>query len=97
MPRGGRLAVRTWQEQTWACLTIEDSGQGMTREVRERIFDPFFTTKEHGTGLGLSVVQQVVASFGGSIEVRSEPGKGSRFEVRLPLVHSSGPETSATV
>jgi PAS domain S-box-containing protein len=66
-------------------LSVEDSGNGMTDEVRGRIFEPFFSTRDGGTGLGLAVVQQIVESYGGSIEVHSRPGEGSRFDIRWPL------------
>ena len=67
----------------------------MTEEVRGRIFEPFFSTKEHGTGLGLAIVQQIVSGFGGQVEVRSEPGRGSRFDVWLPLLGPDGAEPPA--
>jgi len=70
----------------WARLVVEDNGPGMTEQVQARIFDPFFSTKEHGTGLGLAVVQQIVEGCGGRVEVRSRPGAGARFEVWLPLL-----------
>jgi PAS domain S-box-containing protein len=98
MPAGGTLRVRTALCPTdgdpgeWAVLTVEDEGQGMTEEVQAQIFEPFFSTKEHGTGLGLAVVRQIVEGFGGRVEVRSEPGRGSRFTVWLP----SSPEASVT-
>ncbi len=69
---------------SWVRLAVHDNGTGMTEEVRKRIFDPFFTTKEYGSGLGLAVVQQIVAGFGGQLRVISEPDFGSRFEVWLP-------------
>ncbi len=70
----------------WARLVVEDNGPGMTEQVRARIFEPFFSTKEHGTGLGLAVVQQIVEGCGGRVEVTSRPGAGARFEVWLPLL-----------
>ncbi|MHB1297184.1 MAG: hybrid sensor histidine kinase/response regulator [Gemmatimonadaceae bacterium] len=71
---------------TFVRVTVEDSGAGMPAHVRERIFEPFFTTKEvgKGTGLGLSMVQAIVRSHGGFVVVRSEPGKGTAFDVHLP-------------
>ncbi len=69
-------------------MTVRDTGQGMPPEVMEHIFDPFFTTKGQGegTGLGLSVVHGILKHHGGSIQVSSEPGKGSMFQVYLPRI-----------
>jgi PAS domain S-box-containing protein len=103
MPRGGLLRVWTRIEKKEegpgrVCLSVEDSGQGMNEEVRGRIFEPFFSTKEGGTGLGLAVVGQIVESYGGQIDVRSQPGQGTRFDVRWPSVAqpSSGRPTAAS-
>ena len=90
MERGGRLTVRTAADGDCVLLSVADEGTGMAQDVLERIFMPFFTTKDvgEGTGLGLSVVHGIVASHGGSIRVTSEIGRGSRFDVRLPVVHA---------
>lgn len=71
-------------------LSVEDSGAGISEANQKKIFDRFFTTEadEGGTGLGLAIVKSVVDAHGGSIRVESEVGKGSRFEISLPLVHS---------
>ena len=91
MPDGGRL--RVWAETVadpgdstapWVRLAVADDGCGIPDEVKSRIFEPFFSTKERGTGLGLAVVRQIVEGGGGRVEVQSEPGRGSRFEVWLP-------------
>jgi CheY-like chemotaxis protein len=81
-------------------IEVADTGSGMLPRVRERIFEPFFSTKKagEGTGLGLSVSADIVSGFGGSIEVASENGEGSRFFVVLPR-HAEGwhgPEKAAT-
>jgi len=86
MPKGGTLTIRTrLDDESGVILELEDTGQGMAEEVRKRLFEPFFTTKERGSGLGLVVVRQIVDNFGGRISVFSEPNKGTRFEIWLPL------------
>lgn len=87
MPNGGTLTVATSTEKHKVKITIEDTGVGMTAEVLEKIFDAFFTTKEQvrGVGLGLSVCYGILQDHGGEIVVESEPGKGSRFTIILPV------------
>jgi signal transduction histidine kinase len=91
MPGGGRLTIRTRNRPGGVVLSVEDSGAGMDEETLREIFNPFFTMKEvgQGTGLGLSVVHGIVTAHGGTIRVESDPGRGSRFDVDLPL---AGPE-----
>lgn len=72
----------------YICLSVQDTGEGMSEHVRSRIFDPFFTTKkkQQGTGMGLAVVHGIVKGHGGTIAVETELGKGTRFDVYLPEV-----------
>ncbi|MFU8806677.1 MAG: ATP-binding protein, partial [Bradymonadaceae bacterium] len=92
MPDGGILRVRTSNEPLIGdpgesvALIVEDTGFGMTEDIREHIFEPFFTTKEigEGTGLGLSGVYGVVQQLGGTIDVDTAPGRGTRFTIHFP-------------
>ncbi len=75
---------------TYVLITISDTGTGMTPEVIDHIFEPFYTTKgeEMGSGIGLSTVYNIVKSYGGFINVYSEPGNGSRFDVYIPAIET---------
>ncbi len=65
-------------------IVIQDNGHGMPDDIAAKVFIPFFTTKPHGTGLGLALVQKIVLAHNGRIELRSAPGKGTKFTVTLP-------------
>ena len=68
-------------------VSIEDTGTGMSQEVRKRIFDPFFSTKERGTGLGLAIVHNIIESHGAIIDVESEVDQGTCFTLLFPVAH----------
>lgn len=68
-------------------ISVSDTGPGLSVEERSRIFEHFYTTKPAGTGLGLSIVKRLVADFGGTLTIESEPGRGSTFRVTLPAAH----------
>jgi hypothetical protein len=85
MRSGGRLELRLEHDDQSLRVTVGDTGRGIPAENLGKIFDPFFTTKEKGTGFGLSVVLRIVKTYGGTIQVESQPGAGSRFVVCLPL------------
>ena len=83
-PTGGRIAVRVQPEGPGVAIEVEDTGSGIRPDDLPRVFDPFFTTRARGTGLGLFVTHSIVQRHRGSIEVRSEVGKGTLFRVQLP-------------
>jgi PAS domain S-box-containing protein len=86
-PRGGGILLVDIQPSTaGVCMEVQDSGVGIPPEDLPRVFDPFFSTKEHGNGLGLSVSYAIVEAHGGEMTVRSLPGDGTTFAVRLPAM-----------
>ena len=86
MPDGGTLTLEAGATRETLTLSVADTGQGIPPEVLSRIFDPYFTTRTNGLGLGLAIARRIVEGHRGRIEVESEPGRGSRFRVALPLV-----------
>ena len=85
MANGGILSVSSFQRVDNVAVVIEDTGTGITKEDLPRIFDPYFTTKNDGTGLGLALSTKIVEEHEGEIILTSEPGKGTRVEVILPV------------
>jgi signal transduction histidine kinase len=84
MPQGGKLTLLSRREPQKIVIEIADTGRGLTPEECARIFTPYYTSKQHGSGLGLAIVQSVVSDHGGTITVRSQPGKGTAFVIELP-------------
>jgi PAS domain S-box-containing protein len=86
MPEGGTMEIGSRAEIESGCFWVADTGCGMATETISRIFEPFFTTKgKLGSGLGLSASHGIITRHQGEIVVISEPGEGTRFEVRLPI------------
>ena len=83
-PDGGRVGVSLDSQDGIVSVVIDDSGPGIAPDERDRIFYPFWTRDDSGTGLGLAIARELALALGGSIELESEPGRGSRFELVLP-------------
>ena len=88
-----RITLRTWAEKDLVCAEVVDDGPGIPPENLDHIFDPFFYPPDthQGAGLGLAICQNIVTAFGGSIQVESPPGQGTRFLLRFPAL-SAAPE-----
>jgi two-component system, sporulation sensor kinase E len=85
MPDGGLLTVTTKRDGDEIVVTFADTGVGMRPEQLGKIFDPFYTTKDRGSGLGLMIVYKIITDHNGRIDVQSEPGKGTRVTITLPV------------
>lgn len=92
MPNGGAITISASpfthadDAAAWCEIVVSDTGQGIAPEHLDKIFDPFFTTKTGGTGLGLAIVHRIIEDHGGAITVDSEPGNGTQFTIRLPML-----------
>ena len=84
MPDGGEIVLQTRTEGDSVCLDVIDSGKGIDPEDLPKLFRPFHTTKPGGTGLGLATTRKIIRAHGGDVEVQSEPGRGTKFTIRLP-------------
>ena len=93
----GRLAISTTRDGESLVVRIADTGPGMQPTHLERVFEPFFSTQQEagGSGLGLYISKGIIEDLGGAVEVSSEPGEGTTFEIRLPV--SSQETASSTV
>ena len=87
MPDGGQITFQAQfsSSQSVVELTVIDTGKGMPPEVAAKAFRPFFSTKQGGSGLGLATTRKIIEAHGGSITLQSEPGKGTKFTLRLPI------------
>ena len=89
MLEGGQFTVETQSNNGKVLLTLADTGVGIDEGTRDNIFDPFFTTRPDGTGLGLTLVQQIIHEHGGKIHCESNDGKGSKFVIQLEQASSA--------
>jgi hypothetical protein len=93
MPGGGLLDVEVSDREGHCSIAISDTGAGIPESAREKIFELYFTTKKNGSGLGLPMAFRAVQLHGGVIDVQSEPGRGTRFELNLPMIGVAGSRT----
>jgi signal transduction histidine kinase len=85
MPNGGKLTINAHSKDNKEFITVEDTGEGIPEEAKVKIFKPLFTTKAKGQGFGLAVVKKLTDALGGTITFESEPGKGTKFTIELPI------------
>ena len=85
MPDGGELRISARPQRDTAEILFQDTGPGVSEEMRSRIFEPFVSSKQGGTGLGLSVSYGIISAHGGSLELVPDRGHGACFRVILPI------------
>jgi signal transduction histidine kinase len=88
MPSGGEVTIQAVRDGDMVVLHVIDTGKGMTPEQAAKAFRPFYTTRAGGNGLGLPTTRKIIEAHGGSIELQSEVGRGTRFTIRLPAAKS---------
>ena len=85
MPQGGELTIKSFSNAgDHAQIEVEDTGEGISEEIKPKIFTPLFTTKSKGQGFGLAVCKRVIEAQGGTIDFESQVGRGTKFTIRLP-------------
>ncbi|HEX5236812.1 MAG TPA: ATP-binding protein [Silvibacterium sp.] len=95
MANGGELSVRLTEDSRAAILKVEDHGEGIPNEIRDRIFDLYFTTKREGSGIGLAMTYRILQLHHGQLDVESRLGKGSTFTLRIPVIPISDSATNS--
>jgi len=90
MESGGQLDIAVSEADLQCRITIRDTGSGIPAGQREKVFELYFSTKEKGSGLGLPMAYRALQLHGGSIDLESEPGRGTSFHLRLPVMKAEG-------
>jgi two-component system, NtrC family, nitrogen regulation sensor histidine kinase NtrY len=85
LAKGGKISIKVKRKANKALLSVEDTGQGIPFEVRDKIFMPLVSTKAKGQGFGLAVVKKLTEALNGTVTFESELGKGTQFNIELPL------------
>jgi two-component system, NtrC family, sensor histidine kinase HydH len=85
MPEGGKIRIKTFSSEKDITISFKDRGSGIPDAILEKIWDPFFTTKETGTGLGLGIVRNIIASHGGTIHIENRKSEGAKVTVKLKI------------
>ena len=88
MKNGGVLTIRVKSLANELLIEVQDTGDGIEAVYVDKIFDLFFSTRKEGTGVGLAIVKQIVESHGGTINVKSSPGNGAKFSIRIPVTQN---------
>jgi signal transduction histidine kinase len=84
MPDGGELLIKLTSRRDEAIVEVIDTGGGMKPDERRKVFEAYYSTKPGGTGLGLPTTRRIIREHHGTINVQSDPGKGTRFVISLP-------------
>ena len=85
MPDGGKLDITAACKDKKVCITVADTGEGISDDVKAKLFKPLFTTKSKGQGFGLAVVKKLTEALNGTVRVESQIGKGTRFILEFPM------------
>jgi PAS domain S-box-containing protein len=89
MPKGGKLSIYAHNNEGGLVIEVQDTGEGILDEVKNRLFTPMFTTKSKGQGFGLAVVKRVTEALNGTVSFETELGKGTKFIIRIPLTQTT--------
>ena len=86
MTNNGRITIHLQKSSNEVCLSVTDTGQGISPKQMKKIFNPFYTSKETGTGLGLLICKRIIESIDGTIEIKSKLNEGTTVTIKLPII-----------